>query len=172
VTIARTVSSRGNRGEVAAEAWSSHPERFEQLREVHLFGGGQPAGGSRFQVERVWRHRGRVIFKFRGVDSISDAERLRGAEVRIPKRDRLRLPAGEYYLSDLVGCEVVDGNGRPVGRLRGWQEHGGPVILEVEAAGTGEEILIPFAADICTGIDVAARRIRVNLPEGLEELNR
>jgi 16S rRNA processing protein RimM len=113
-----------------------------------------------------------VVFKFRGVDTISEAERLRGREVRIPLASRLVLPPGEYYQSDLVGCEVVErATGAPVGRVRKWQEAGGPALLEVEGV-SGEEILVPFASSICVEIDVERRRILVDLPEGLKDLNR
>jgi 16S rRNA processing protein RimM len=112
-----------------------------------------------------------LIFKFRGVDSISAAEALRGAEICVPRVERPPLPAGEYYQTDLVGCQVVDrASGAPLGVVRGWQDYGGAPLLEVERTG-GQPLLIPFARSICLEIDVAGRRIRVELPEGLKELN-
>lgn len=126
--------------------------------------------GAELEVERVWMHGGRLIFKFVGVDSISDAEKLEGFEVTIPAEERAELPAGEFYHSDLVGCEVVDLiSRRSFGVVTGWQEHGGPALLVVQSA-EGKEILIPFARAICKEIDPAARRIGVELPEGLDEL--
>lgn len=121
-------------------------------------------------MERLWTHGGRLIFKFVGVDSISDAEKLEGFEVTIPAEERAVLPEGEYYQSDLVGCEVVDlVSGRSFGVVSGWQEHGGPALLEVRDS-NGKEILIPFARAICKEIDPVARRIGVELPEGLDDL--
>lgn len=159
----------GRRGELSAIALSSHPERFERLETVFLFGA---AGGEAvpMQVESVWEHRGQLVFKFRGVDSISDAERWRRAEVRVPAVERPVLPEGEYYHSDLVGCEVLEfGTGRPLGQVKSWLDGGGPGLLEV--AGPGGEILIPFAKSICVELDVKGRRIVVDLPEGLKDLN-
>lgn len=171
MTIAHVVRPRGNRGEVAAEALSSRLERFEFLKEVFLFGPAGPLDGGRpYEIESVWQHRGRLVFKFRGVDSISDAERLRDVEVRIPFADRLPLEPGEFYQSDLIGCEVIDGrSGELLGRVQAWQECGGAGVLQVEGAG---EILIPFARQICREIDVGAGRIVVELPDGLKDLNR
>lgn len=122
-----------------------------------------------FEVERIWRHKESLVFKFAGVDSISAAEPLEGAEVCIPKEERAALPEGEFYQSDLIGCQVLDGKtGRLIGVVRDWQEYGGPPLLEVQGE-NGKEILIPFAKAICTAIQPDAKRIVVDLPEGLEE---
>lgn len=172
VTLALLTSSRGIRGEIQAVPFSDKAERFQSLKEVSLFGAeSMDAEPLRLEVESVWEHRGRAIFKFRGIDSISDAERLRGKEVRIPLEERPPLPQGEYYQSDLVGCEVVErASGVLVGQVKGWQDCGGPALLEI-AGVDGKEILVPFAGSICVEIDTAARRIRVDLPEGLKDIN-
>jgi 16S rRNA processing protein RimM len=83
----------------------------------------------------------------------------------------LPLPQGEYYQSDLIGFEVVKRDGRRLGRVRDWLEQCGPALLDVEGE-QGEEMLIPFAASICVEIDTRGKRIVVELPEGLEDLNR
>lgn len=171
VVVARVVGPRGNRGEVAAVGLSDLPERFSRLREVFLF----DAAGERhrpFTVDEAWEHRGRIVLKLRGVDTISEAEQLRGCEVRVPLASRPELPAGEYYQSDLVGCELIErSSGRRVGQVKGWQQHGGPALLEVEGD-SGKELLVPFARAICVEIDAPGRRILVDLPEGLKDLNR
>ncbi len=163
VTIALLGKTRGNRGEVTAFTLSSRPERFAELKEVYLFG-----AGDRVEVEQTWFHNGTLIFKFRGVDTISDAERLAGAEVRIPLQERIALDTGEFFESDLIGCEVVDHRtGERLGRVSGWQDAGGAGLLEIDG-----DWLIPFARALCPEIDPAARRIAVALPEGLKDLNR
>jgi 16S rRNA processing protein RimM len=121
-------------------------------------------------VERVWVHGEHVIFKFQGVDTISEAERLAGADVLIPLDQRPALPEGEYYRSDLIGCEVFDENGRTLGTVVDWQETGATPLVEVRTP-EGRELLLPFAASIFRKIDLAARHIDVNLPEGLTDLN-
>lgn len=124
--------------------------------------------GAEYDVENVWRHGDRLVFKFRGVDSISAAEPLSGAEVAIPPEERAALPEGEYYQSDLVGYTVITRQGDSIGTVQGWQEYGGPPLLEVNAH--GREVLIPFARSICVEIDGPNRRIVVELPEGLTDL--
>ena len=162
VTVALLGKTRGNRGEITALALSSKPERYKALREVFLFGAGDP-----YQVESAWFHDGTLILKFQGVDSISEAEKLSGAEVRIPAEQRAPLEPGEYFQTDLIGCDVIDSQtGSSLGRVTSWDDSGGPGLLVVEGG-----LMIPFARSICIEIDPAARRILVALPEGLKDLN-
>lgn len=171
VTIARLGRAWGNRGGLIAISLTSWPERFQQLGEVFLFLNGAPVGEGRFQVEWVREHARAWVFKFRGVDTISGAELLGGAEVRIPFAERVALEEGEHYLSDLIGCEVRERRtGDLVGHVTGWQDAGGAGLLEVGDG--GEPLLIPFARNICVEIDTGAKRIVVELPEGLRDLNR
>ncbi len=160
--IAALVRPRGNKGELAAVSLSSKPERFAHLTKVHLFG-----DGAEYTVERVWDHDGTLVFKFAGIDSINDAEKLRGAEVRIPFEERVPLDEGEFFQSDLVGSEVRDlATNRLIGSVTGWEEYGGPSLLEVDNG----RLLIPFVKQICREIDPANRVVRVELPDGLEAL--
>jgi 16S rRNA processing protein RimM len=118
------------------------------------------------EVERTWMHGDHLIFKFQGVDTISDAEKLAGAEVSIPFEQRAALADDEVYQSDLVGCEVFDATGRSLGLVSDFQETGGTPLLQV-----GSDLLIPFAKEICTKVDLENKRITVNLPDGLLDLN-
>ena len=135
-------------------------------------------------------HRGQAVFHFEGVQSISEAENFRGLEVLLPFEQRVMLPAGQYFVSDLIGCSAFENpSSLPVvssspcslaeapsllGTVRDVQfpgeEISGTPLLEVETA--HGELLIPLAVDICIKIDTAARRIDVVLPEGLRDLNR
>lgn len=146
------------------------PERFQEVREVMLFpaAGGAPRAA---EVESVWEHRWQLVFKFRGIDSISDAETVERHEVRIPFEQRAAAPEGEYFDSDLVGCEVIErATGERVGVVKELKDYGGRVLLEVEREESREPLLVPFARAICVDIDPARRRIVVDLPEGLKDL--
>ncbi|MES1261162.1 MAG: ribosome maturation factor RimM [Acidobacteriota bacterium] len=168
VTVAVLGRPRGNRGELTASCLSSRPERFAALTSVQLSGGEAAFHDRTFEVEKVWDHGGTLVFKFAGVDSITDAEKLRGAEVRVPKSERVELEPGEYFHSDLVGCEVRDRvSERVIGQVTGWEEYGGPALLQIDEG----RLLIPFVKAICVEILPEARLIRVDLPEGLEAVN-
>jgi len=167
IRVGRIVRERGRQGELLAEIHSSQPGRAERLKSVALRSGGRTR---RTEVERVWHHHGRPVFKFLGIDSISEAEVWRGADLLAPESERVRPAEGEYSHADLIGCEIwsVSGNQR-LGVVRGIEDYGGPSLLRVEKPG-GEEILIPFARAICTEIDVSRKLIRAELPEGLTDL--
>ena len=99
---------------------------------------------------------------------MSEAELLRGAELRVPFSERAALETGEFYHSDLVGCEVIEQQtGNSLGPVASFEESGGTGLL-VLASG----LMIPFARSICVAIEPTARRIVVDLPEGLKDINR
>jgi 16S rRNA processing protein RimM len=180
VTVARVLRPHGRRGEVAAEILTDFPERLKTLKSIELWDARKDASAGarrKVAVRSCWLSRsrgGQAIFHFEGSDSISDAEKLAGLEVQIPLAERVKLPAGSYFVTDLIGCEVrSDGDGAEIGRVRDVQFTGegvaGTPILVVMSP--GRELLIPLAQQICVRVDVAARRIDVALPEGLRELN-
>jgi 16S rRNA processing protein RimM len=163
VTVAWLGKTRGNRGEITALALSDRPDRYQALVQVYLCGTGAPLPR---QVEHTWFHNGTLIFKFHGIDSISDAQLLTGCEVRVPIAERTPLEPGEFFQSELVGCEVFDHrSGERLGRVTEWEDGGGAGILVVDG-----RLMIPFARAICVEIDPAAQRIAVELPPGLKDL--
>ncbi|HZD32198.1 MAG TPA: ribosome maturation factor RimM [Candidatus Angelobacter sp.] len=168
--MARVLGPQGRRGEVAAELHTSFPERFAERKELS----GLARDGSRreLQLEEHWFHKGHVILKFAGVESISDAERLAGLELQIPAEQRAELDASEAYVSDLVGCEVVN-RGSLVGTVAEVQFGAGEAPLLVvrrNSAGRDEEFLVPYAEEFLKLANLSGRRIEVELPEGLLEL--
>jgi 16S rRNA processing protein RimM len=172
VTLARILRPRGLRGEVVAEILTDFPERLPKLREVWLAGG--RSAPRRVRVQRCWlapSRGGQAIFHFADINSIEDAESLRGLEVQVPIEQRARLGAGSYFVGDLVGCEVWEaGASSALGSVRDVEFPGGAPLLAVN---TNEgEVLVPLAAEFCLHIDVKAKRIDVTLPEGLRDLNR
>ena len=164
IAVGRLIRARGNRGELIAEIYSSHPNRADELKTVTLDRAGQRLTAV---VEQVWYHDGKPVLKFAGIDSIGQAEEWSGADILVPESERVAAEEGEYYHSDLIGCSVVAD--RPIGVVTGVEEFGGPPLLKV-AALDGREILIPFARSICKEIDVAGKVIRAEVPEGLLEL--
>lgn len=164
VAVGKLIRARGLRGELIAEVYSSLSGRAEQLREVTLALDGRRCVAV---VERLWYHDGRPVFKFAGMDSMDAAEAWAGADILVPEAERVRAGEGEFFHADLIGCQVI-GTG-PLGVVASVEEYGGAPLLKVVAP-DGREILIPFVRSMCREIDVAARVIRVDLPEGLLEL--
>lgn len=175
VTLARILRTRGLRGEVAAQILTDFPERLTKLRTVFLFDGqGVPR---RVRVRKCWltpSRGGQVIFHFEGINAIEQAEQLRGLEVQIPLEERVKLPHGNYYVSELIGCEVFERDKvtkppKKIGVVLDVQFTGAAPLLTVGTSGS--DLLIPLAEEICKRIDPEERRIEVVLPQGLHDLN-
>jgi 16S rRNA processing protein RimM len=190
VQVARIVRPRGNKGEVLAELFTDFPERLSSFKQIYLRSGEtqpQATGLRHFWVDR--NHPEHGVFHFEGCTSIDAAEKLRGMDVLISMADRVELPAGRYFVSDLMGCTVfeVPESGTKLAspacsaeeapRVLGTvcdvffpgEGVAGTPLLQVETS--AGEVLIPLAADICTRIDLAEQRIEVHLPEGLVDLD-
>jgi 16S rRNA processing protein RimM len=165
VTIAKVTKTQGRNGEVAALLLTDFPERFATRK--RLFALDAQDRRSEVELEDHWFHKGGVVLKFAGVDSISQAEALIGCEIQIPQAERAELAGDSVYVSDLVGCVVSDA-GQEIGRIENVQFGSGEApLLVVKGA---KEILIPFAAEFVENLDVEHKRLAMKLPAGLLEL--
>lgn len=196
VWLARVKRTQGRKGEVFAEILTDFPEKFSERRRLWLlpapagFDLGESQTSTGPQVREVelrhhWLHKGGVVLHFGGVDSISAAEQLVGCIVAIPRAERTSLGADEIYISDLIGCELVNLSGpQPVtvGRIENVDRGAGPVAMLVVRGNSrfhaaddqrprDDEILIPFAKDYLRLVDVNQKRVEMALPEGLADLN-
>jgi 16S rRNA processing protein RimM len=186
VTIARVAKTQGRHGEVAATLLTDFPELFETRKKLFAFSGTGVAKQNataelsrrRLDLDEHWFHKGMVVLKFAGVDSISDAEMLVGSEIQIPRSDRAALGSDEFYVSDLTGCIVTD-SGREIGRIKDVQFGSGEAPLLVIESGVvsggvvsgKKEYLVPFAAAYIEKIALEQKRLEMKLPEGLLELD-
>ncbi len=174
VTIARVAKTQGRHGEVAATLLTDFPELFEKRRKLFALGDGRKQSGAaepgrrKLDLDEHWFHKGMVVLKFAGVDSISDAETLVGSEIQIPRNERAALGNNEFYVSDLAGCTVTD-SGREIGRIKDVQFGSGEAPLLVIQG--EKEYLIPFAAAYIEKIALEQKRLEMKLPEGLLELD-
>ena len=169
ITLARVVKTQGRRGEVAGEIYSDVPGRFALgMRLLAL-----PRESNRIrrelEVQDFWPHKGLLVFKFAGVDSISEAETLVGCELQVPQSQRSELQAGWNYVSDLVGCSLLD-RGRDIGRIEDVEFGAGEAPLLI-VRDVSRRVEIPFAEAYLDSVDLERRQVRMNLPEGLLEVN-
>lgn len=169
ITLARVVKTQGRHGEVAAETHSDVPERFSAGMKLFALSR-LDAIRRELEIEGLWPHKGLLVFKFAGVDSMSDAEALVGAELQLPQAERAKLDSGWTYVSDLIGCTVLD-HGREIGRIEDVQFGAGEAPLLIVAGAAGKKFDIPFAEAYLEGVDAAQRQVRLNLPEGMLEIN-
>ncbi len=170
LAIARILRPQGRKGEVAAEILTDFPERFQKIQTAFLELPGQPP--KPVTLESSWPHKGQIVLKFSGVDSIGSASGLRGGEVLIPWEQRSTLGPHQYYLCELQGCRVIwERTGLEVGTVVEIEPTGGVDVLHVRRLDGKSEVLIPLAQEICTRIDLEARTIMIEPPEELLELN-
>jgi 16S rRNA processing protein RimM len=171
ITLAHLLRPQGRKGELLAELLTDFPEKFTG-RAVLL-------GETGYTIESYFlptgRNAGRVVLKFANVDSINDAEKLNGLDVTIPEEDRAPLEEDAAYISDIVGCTVLDGE-REVGLVEDVDAPAGSVTLDLASmlvvrSADGAEHLVPFVKAYIVSIDIAAKQIRMRLPEGLLEIN-
>jgi 16S rRNA processing protein RimM len=180
ITLARVLKTQGRRGEVAVEVHSDVPDRFvEGMRLLALDETGQRR---ELRVEQLWPHKGHLVLKFSGIDSISDAETLLRCELQVPRGERAELEAGWTYISELTGCTVFDGN-REIGQIQGVEFGAGeaPLLIVSKAQQDGwpansggkreQPYEIPFAEAYLVSVDPAAKQVRMQLPEGMLEIN-
>jgi 16S rRNA processing protein RimM len=163
VAVGRLFKARGNRGELTGEIYSSQPGRAEKLKDVVLELENGKTRAAR--VEEIWWHDGRPVFKFEGMDSISDAEGWSGADVLVADSEREMPEEGAYSHADLIGCEFWNREAK-AGVVRAVEDFGGGPLLDVKLE-DGREVLVPFARAICKEIDVAGKTIRAEVPDGL-----
>lgn len=169
ITLARVVKTQGRRGEVAAEVHSNAPERF--VAGMKLFALPKADDSRReLKVEDLWPHKGLLVLKFRGVDSISEAEPLVGSELQVPRAQRAKLEAGWNYVSDLIGCTLLD-HSREIGRIEDVQFGAGEAPLLTVANAAGKKFEVPFAEAYLETVDVKRCQVNMNLPEGMLEIN-
>lgn len=173
VWLARIRRPQGRKGEVLAEILTDFPEKFSERRRLWLISQSGTAAPREVELVNHWSHKGGIVLHFAGVDSISAAEELAGLIVAIPRSERAPLGEDEAYISDLIGCALVDVAGAAsvhLGEIEDVDRSAGPVALLV-VHGSAGEILVPFAKSYLRRIDIGARLVEMELPEGLVDLN-
>ena len=157
----------GVRGEASVEPWTNDAQRFEEVTRVTLVSPDETSQRAAM-IASARVHGGRVLLTFDGIDSPEAVRELANWTIEIDDEEARKLDADEYFLHDLVGLQLVDAGGNARGEVVDAYDGGGGVLLRVRDG--GKEFEVPFAAGICTSIDVAAKRIVVDIPEGLDEI--
>ena len=191
VVLAHLLRPQGRRGEVLAELLTDFPERFAGEPRVFLAPPGFAGSGSEaraIQVANHWlpvgRNHGRIVLHFQAIDTIEQAEALAGLDVIVPAEERTPLEDDAEYISDLLDCTVFDlasGAPRLVGTVTavdfpttpdGARRLADAAPLLTVLTPEDDEVLIPYVQSFLLKLDTPAKRIHMNLPPGLVELNK
>ena len=160
--VGAVIKPHGLKGEVIVFPMTDEIERFSALKEVLT---ADRPDAPRLQIENVKYFKGRPIIKFRGIDRVEDAEPLRGTELFVRREDAIPLEEGEYFIGDLVGCQVFQEDGTKLGVLKDVLQTGANDVYVVGALGR-QDLLIPAVKDFVLEKDPENKRIVVRvLPE-------
>ncbi len=165
--VGRVARAHGIHGQVIVNPETDFPaERFRPGAELFIERGGRIEG---LRVTTARFHRERPVIGIDGIETMNDAETLAGYELRVPIDRLAMLPPGTFYRHDLIGCRVETRDGRAVGLVSDVEGTMAGSRLVVD--GAGGEVLIPLVSNICTVVEPAAKRIVIDPPEGLIEVN-
>lgn len=167
ILVARVARPHGLKGEVVLNPESDFLD--ERFRPGNVFYRLDGTRVTELVLTAARVQRGRPVVAFKGFDVIEDVESLAGAELRIDPAELQPLPEGVYYHHDLIGCHVELVDGTPVGTVS--LVDGGGDASRLVVSGEGGDVLVPLAVDICRVIDPSGRRIVIDAPEGLIDLN-
>jgi 16S rRNA processing protein RimM len=163
--VGRVARPHGIRGQVIVNPETDFAGDRFKVGQVLLVGTAD--GPEEREIREARFHQGRPILGLAGVGTIDEAEALAGAELWVPQATLEPLPAGTYYRHDLIGCEVRDSADALVGRVTAVEGTLDRSYLVIDG-----DVMLPLVEGICLEVDMAARRIIVDPPEGLIELYR
>jgi 16S rRNA processing protein RimM len=173
VLLAQLIRTQGRHGELIGHILTDFPERFAERKRVWLLPPDTKGAAREAEIERHWLHKNRIVLKFAGIDSISDATSFAGWRVAILREQRAPLADDAVYVADLVGCHLIDEAGGAVdlGPVLDVERgtHGGLDMLVLKSG--EDELLIPFAKAYLVSVDLNARVLRMRLPAGLTAIN-
>jgi 16S rRNA processing protein RimM len=164
IAIGKIVSAVGLRGEFKIFPYSDNMERFGRGAEIVVDGAPRRVRGSRLV-------KGIPVVEIDGVTSREMADGLRGREVFIKSSALPDLPEGAYYIRDLVGCAVFGDGGISLGTISDVLQNRAQDVYCV-TDGDGKTFLLPAVAEFVLEVDIAAKRVLTNVPDGILELKR
>ena len=156
--VGRILAPWGIGGEVKVEVLTDFPERFAPQKVVHL-------NARPLEIESCRPHKQHLVVKLATIDSVEDAEKLRGQDLTIPSSELYPLPEGQYYTFQLIGLDVLTTEGQYLGQVTDIMATAGNDVYIVE--GEGGEILIPAIEDVVKSIDLEEGKMVIEAIEGL-----
>lgn len=163
-TIGRIVNTHGVKGEMRVIPTTDDIKRFEKLKTVYVY----QKELKEYEITGIRYHKAFVLLRFKGIDTLDEAEALKNATLKIDRKDGLPLEEDEYYIGDLYNLAVETEEGRDLGTLQDILYTGSNDVYSVKHPETGKEILIPAIKQCIKKIDMANRKMIVHLLEGLE----
>ncbi len=156
------VKPQGIKGEVKVKPVSPDPERFNDLEKVYI----RLKNLQTYSIENIRISNSFVFLKLAQIDSRNDAELLRGKEILISEDQLIDLDDGEYFVHDLIGCQIISEDGLIIGEISDIIQNSSNDIYLVKNQ-KGHEYLIPAIADVIQKVDIQAKQITIHVLDGL-----
>lgn len=169
------VSTHGLKGELKVQPGTEEPERFLRLKRLTVRPGSsgmrraESQSETELEIEGVRFQKDMVLIRFKGIDSIEEAERLRGYALYIDRSEAIELAEGEYFLGDYFGLRVLNEDGSLLGTVKDVLETGANLVFVTEKQ-DGGELLIPKIPGVMLELSPENGYMRVHLLEGLLDL--
>ncbi len=161
--LGQIVNVKGLKGEVKVNSFTDDNTKFERIKKVMVR---RKDELTEYEIEKVGYHKTQVILKFKKVDTIEEAEKLRNAYIVVDRDVLGELPEGVYYIADLIGLEVYTELGEYLGKVDDIFNTGSNDIYVVKDD-LGKQKLLPGIGEVIKKVDLDNGRITVNLIEGL-----
>ena len=163
--IGAVTRAHGVHGEIKVFPMTDDPMRFKDMQELIVDTGKELEV---YAVKNARMQKNLVILKLDGLDDMDSAGRLCGCGLYVTKENRVPLGEDEWFIADLIGCEVYSDEGEDLGVLTDVLQTGANDVYVVEDT-AGKELLIPSIRDCILDVDTDGKRIKVHLLEGLRE---
>ena len=164
--VGSITQTHGIRGEVKVFPLTDDISRFKNMKNLLLDGGKD--GYISLEVENARPQKNLVILKFKGIDNINDIEKYKGQGLYVTKENRVELKDDEYFIADLIGCEVyVDTDSdKKFGTISDVMETGANDVYEITLE-NGKTVLVPAIKECMLNVDIEGGRVDIHLLEGL-----
>jgi 16S rRNA processing protein RimM len=162
ICVGAIAGAFGVKGEVRLKSFTADPLAVQDYCPLTT-----EDGSRAFEIDITAGLKNGFAARITGVDTKEQADDLKGVRLFAP-RDRLpHLPDDEYYHADLIGLDVFDTGGAPLGKVQSVHNHGASDLLELQVPGQSNTVLLPFTLAAVPTVDLASRRIVADPPEGL-----
>lgn len=152
----------GVRGEIRLKSYCAVPEDIETYSPLY-----NEDGSRTFSIALIGSIQNGFTARLTGVETKEQADALRGVRLFARRNQLPSLPDDEYYHADLIGLTVLDTGGTTLGTVKAVLNHGAGDLLEIQAPGLKDSVLLPFTQAVVPTVDLATGRIIADPPEGL-----
>lgn len=162
ICVGAIAGAFGVRGEVRLKSFTAEPDAIAGYSPLQ-----SEDGAASFTVTLTGQIKNGLTARLSGIATKKQADALKGARLYVPREVLPHLPDDEFYHTDLIGLDVLDTGGTPLGKVKTVLNHGATDLLQIHGPGLSATVLLPFTRDAVPTVDLETGRIIANPPEGL-----